>query len=157
MSAIKAHGLEPNRLVLEISEGVHSVAPGAASRNLKELTDGGVGLGIDDFGSGVSSVRTLEGSEIRFLKIDKALVEGVPDSAAGVAMCHATIGLAKSLGIACLAEGIENEAQRTFLRSADCDLGQGYHLCRPMSLEQLKENSQEIFEGDWSLSGIQQD
>lgn len=155
--ALSDYGLAPKRLVLEVSEGIHSVAPAAASRALKELTDGGVGLGIDDFGSGVSSVRALESSEIRFIKIDRALVQGVPSSSAGVAMCRATVGLASSLGIACLAEGIEKAAQQEFLVEADCELGQGYYLCKPLALAELEKRFSELFSEEWDLvSGAQE-
>ncbi len=124
-------------LSLELTERTLLVAGETVERTLAALAEMGVGVGLDDFGTGWSSLRYLSELALDFVKLDRAFTaELVPDSRKfdfAVAIC----GLARSLGLAVVAEGIETAGQVELLRAAGCDLGQGYALARPTTIEQL--------------------
>lgn len=132
-SALRKTSLDPEKLVIEFPEGLPSISPDLLGSVLEKLARQGVGMAVDDFGSGSSSVRQLQDYNVRFLKIDRNLVNEVPQDEAASDMCRAIIGMARTLGIRCLAEGVETEDQRDFLLAAGCDLGQGYLFSEPMS------------------------
>jgi EAL domain-containing protein (putative c-di-GMP-specific phosphodiesterase class I) len=129
--ALKGHGVEPSRLVIEVTEsGVIQGSDGAlvAMRRLREL---GVGLSIDDFGTGYSSLSRLAEFPIESLKIPKPFVDKLVDEDADEAFVDAILRLGDSLGLAAVAEGIEHPAQAERLRQLGCKLGQGYLFGRP--------------------------
>jgi EAL domain-containing protein (putative c-di-GMP-specific phosphodiesterase class I) len=86
----------------------------------------GVGLVIDDFGEGYSALNYLRRLPIQGLKLSRSFLEGVPDNASDVAICQAVAGIAQSLGLSVVAEGIETEAQRLFLMHLGVLQGQGF-------------------------------
>jgi EAL domain-containing protein (putative c-di-GMP-specific phosphodiesterase class I) len=96
-----------------------------------------VGLAIDDFGVGYSSLSYLDRFELDVLKIDQSFVRRGEGDSRQKALCEAIISMGHHLGLAVVAEGIETAAQQRFLVDAGCDFGQGYLLGRPMPLEDL--------------------
>jgi diguanylate cyclase (GGDEF)-like protein/PAS domain S-box-containing protein len=100
---------------------------------LGELANLGVKLAIDDFGTGYSSLAHLKCLPISVLKIDKSFVSGTPDNHEDSSISRATIALAHSLGMKVVAEGVENEPQRAFLDTENCDTAQGFLFSRPIS------------------------
>ena len=129
---LEAEGADPEQLVVELTEGVFIGDKGAAKRQLIEMKKLGVQVAIDDFGTGFSSLSYLKHFPIDTLKIDQSFVSGIPDDAEDVALIEAMISMSRALGLDVIAEGIETEAQRSFLISRGCQYGQGYLVGKPV-------------------------
>lgn len=133
--------LAPEALELEITESLllHSVSE--TSANLLELRDLGVGIAIDDFGTGYSSLSYLHKLPVTTLKIDQAFVREIGlqplPGREDAAIIRTIIALARNLGMAVVAEGVETNAQRDLLLSLGCESLQGFLLHRPMPVEQV--------------------
>ncbi|MDP9350018.1 MAG: EAL domain-containing protein, partial [Chloroflexota bacterium] len=126
-------GLGPKVLLLEITE---SAVMGDAESNaatLHELKDLGVRLAIDDFGTGYSSLSYLHRFPVDYLKIDRSFVDGLGRESDDTAIVRAVIGLAHSLRLEVIAEGVESAEQVELLRSLGCRFAQGYYFARPMT------------------------
>lgn len=130
-------GLPPRLLELEITEGVLMENVNANLDLLHSFQAAGIHLSIDDFGTGYSSMSYLKRFPIDQLKIDRSFIHDVPGD--GEAIATAIIAMAHSLGLTVVAEGVENPAQLAFLRSAGCDIVQGFYFARPMPAAQLSE------------------
>lgn len=135
--AIEAFNLEPATLIFEITESVAMHQPDETVRILDLLHDMGVGLAIDDFGTGYSSLSYLRMFPIDHLKIDRSFVMEIGEDQDSAAICDATIGLAHSLGLKLVAEGVETVTQSDYLRGKGCDMMQGYLFSRPQPAEQV--------------------
>jgi EAL domain-containing protein (putative c-di-GMP-specific phosphodiesterase class I) len=135
--AIDAFGLNPADLVFEITESVAMQQPAETVRILDILHDMGIGLAIDDFGTGYSSLSYLRLFPIDLLKLDRTFVEEIGQSADGTVICDATIGLAHNLGLRIVAEGVETDEQRDYLRGRGCDLMQGFLFSRPVPANEV--------------------
>ena len=140
-----AHGL-----TVEITEQVFMHESPHVLENLQALRDMGVRIAIDDFGTGYSSLSYLQRFEVDTLKIDKAFIDDVGQGGRASALVQGIIGIAHTLGLDVVAEGIESEEQRERLRTLRCDLGQGYLFARPLPgsemvayLNQSRERSSE--------------
>ena len=94
-------------------------------------------IAIDDFGTGYSSLTYLRELPIDELKLDRSFVFPMADDARAAALVASTIGLAHSLGLRLVAEGVENAAAYAELQRQGCDQAQGYHLCRPLPVAEL--------------------
>jgi diguanylate cyclase (GGDEF)-like protein len=138
-SALAESGIEPSRVVLEITEGVLIDNPEEAKQRLKELRALGVKIALDDFGSGYSSLSYLRRLPIDKLKIDREFVAPLGRSANGGVILQAIVALGRALGLSVLAEGVETEEQRLLLRLAGCDEMQGFLFARPMPAEAFLE------------------
>lgn len=136
-TALKKSGLAPSHLELEITESVLMDEHSGVGEALNELHELGVSIAIDDFGTGYSSLSYLKRYPIRTLKIDQSFVRDVPGDAGDAAVITAIISMGHSLGIQIVAEGIENDEQSNFLITHRCDRGQGYHIARPMPIDEL--------------------
>lgn len=121
----------PEHLVLEITEHMIMADPVAASRVLAGLRALGVGLSIDDYGTGYSSLQYLGDLPIDELKIDRSFVQRLATDPKAVAIVESTVGLGHALGLGVVAEGVEDEATLQRLVAMGCDRAQGYHLGRP--------------------------
>jgi diguanylate cyclase (GGDEF)-like protein len=133
-------GIPPDRLVLEITESSAMQDPPAAIETLAMLRDLGVRLALDDFGTGYSSLSHLSDFPIHMLKIAKPFVDRIDQDSTFV---EAMLGLASTLGLEVVAEGIETREQADVLRSLGCTLGQGYYYARP--LDALHMSSRLVF------------
>jgi len=122
---------DANQLELEITETVAMHDPESSRCALESLSRLGITLAIDDFGTGYSSLAYLKRFPIDHLKIDQSFVQGVPLDEDDVNIVRSIIVLGKSLGLTVIAEGVETEEQRAFLRNAGCDEMQGYLHSRP--------------------------
>lgn len=122
---------------LELTESTLMESGNASVETLRRLKELGLGLAIDDFGVGFSSLNYLRDFPVDCLKIDRGFVRGLPDRREDVSITHAIIALAKSLHLRVVAEGVENEQQLDFLDRAGCDLIQGFLLARPMPAAEL--------------------
>jgi EAL domain-containing protein (putative c-di-GMP-specific phosphodiesterase class I) len=142
-AALAAHDLDPGLLCLEITESAVMADPAAATAVLERLKTIGVRLAIDDFGIGYSSLSQLKALlPVDTIKIDKSFVDGVTGDGEDHAIVDAVLRLASGLGLAAIAEGVENAEQVDALLALGCSLSQGFHFARPQSpgdIEQLLE------------------
>jgi diguanylate cyclase (GGDEF)-like protein len=131
-AALAESGLAPGELTLELTESVLLRDSASALACLAELKAMGVRLAIDDFGVGYSSLSYLQQFPVDLLKIDKAFVDAAGRQAHEPVLVRAMVSLAGTLGLECVAEGIERQAQHDALRSLGCEFGQGYLFARPL-------------------------
>jgi len=119
-------GFDPARLCLEITETTLMTRAQSALDTLHALKRLGVSLSVDDFGTGYSSLAYLQRFPVDELKIDKSLVDGIPDSPQAGAIVVAVLGLARALGLHVVVEGVERREQETVLRAVGCSTSQGW-------------------------------
>ena len=136
-AAIERHRLPANALQIEVSEASITDAPDAAHAVLAALRSHGVRIGIEDFGTGHSSLSYLRRFNVDTLKIDRSFVLGTPHDPENSAIATAVVALGHGLRLKVVAEGVESLEQAEFLRSLGCDELQGYLLSRPMDPEQV--------------------
>jgi EAL domain-containing protein (putative c-di-GMP-specific phosphodiesterase class I) len=128
-------GLPPEYLELELTEGVAMHDPQGAIAVMNNLHERGVRMSIDDFGTGYSSLGYLKKFNVYKLKIDQSFVRDISTDPEDKAIVSAIIQMAKSLGLATIAEGVETEGQLAFLREQGCDEVQGYYYSKPLAAE----------------------
>jgi EAL domain-containing protein (putative c-di-GMP-specific phosphodiesterase class I) len=143
VAQVSAMGVEPANLIIEITESTAMRDPERTQRVLQELHEEGFRLAIDDFGTGYSSLSRLRGLPVDILKIDGRFVRDVPSDPDATSMVRAVIGLAQSLAMKPLAEGIEREDQLRYLVDHNCTLGQGYHFSPPVPADELTRRVRE--------------
>lgn len=136
-------GLDPHRLVLELTENTILQSAGIIAKTLRKLKERGILLSIDDFGTGYSSLSYLKRFSIDALKIDQSLVRDIPADPDDVALTAAIIAIAQTLNLKVIAEGVETQEQLSVLRSYRCNEIQGYYFSRPMSAEAVTQLLQE--------------
>jgi EAL domain-containing protein (putative c-di-GMP-specific phosphodiesterase class I) len=128
---IGAPGVDPGRLTVELTESSTLEDPALAEALVRELHALGLQIALDDFGTGYSSLSRLGELPVSTLKIDRAFLRGVPERPEAAAVVTAILALAGALGRTAVAEGVETEAQRAFLRGEGCPLAQGFLLGAP--------------------------
>jgi diguanylate cyclase (GGDEF)-like protein len=136
-SALKESGLAPSRLELEITETVLVEKSEENLALLHEIKNLGISIVLDDFGTGYSSMRYLQMFPFDRIKIDKSFIQSMTTHSDSAAIVCAIAGLGRGLDIETTAEGVETAEQLAFLRTAGCQLGQGYLFSRPVPLAQL--------------------
>ena len=109
-----------------------------AVQTLNELKAAGFGLAVDDFGTGYSSLSYLKRLPIDVLKVDQSFVRDLPGDADDIAIVNTIVSMARGLGLKTVAEGVETEAQRDFLREQGCDELQGYLFSPPQPADELE-------------------
>ena len=135
---LKETALEPSRLTLEITETLLMDDVEGTIRKLQNIRDLGVGLSIDDFGTGYSSLSYLKRFPIDILKIDQSFIKDINTNPDDAAITKAIIAMAHSLDLRVIAEGVETEESREFLRDQNCDLIQGYLVSHPLTNDQMQ-------------------
>jgi len=125
-------GLDPRQLELELTEGILMKAEAATHATFSALRARGVRLAIDDFGTGYSSLSYLTKFPIDTLKIDQSFIRQISESPSETGIVTAVIGMARSLNLAVVAEGVETQEQLKFLSAQHCDEAQGYFFSRPV-------------------------
>jgi diguanylate cyclase (GGDEF)-like protein len=135
-SALEETGLGPSSLDLEITETTAMQNAEVTVETLQALRALGVGISIDDFGMGYSSLNYLKRFPLNAVKIDRTFVSDITSNN-GAAIVSAVIGMARSLRLRVLAEGVETAEQFAFLRSRECDEAQGYYFSRPIPAEEM--------------------
>ncbi|MES2129755.1 MAG: EAL domain-containing protein [Pseudomonadota bacterium] len=133
IGALKANGLEPNALELELTESLMMQNVDATQSILVALKQLGVAHSIDDFGTGYSSLNYLMRFPLDYLKIDQSFIRDMLSDPNGAAIVRSTIALGHSLGFKVIAEGVETAAQLSFLERHGCDEIQGYYFSRPLA------------------------
>ena len=130
-------GLSPSRLELEVTESALFKDYQRALDNLRRLKALGVRIAMDDFGTGFSSLSTLQSFPFDKIKVDKSFVENIHRDARATVIVKAVLGLGRSLDIPVVAEGVETDEQLQFLRGEDCAEVQGYAIGRPAPADTL--------------------
>jgi diguanylate cyclase (GGDEF)-like protein/PAS domain S-box-containing protein len=140
-AALESSGLEPQNLVIELTESTIMYNTEATLKHLEQLKALGVRLAIDDFGTGYSSLSYLHRFPIDILKIDRSFVSRLTNSENGPELARAVITLGDTLGLDTVAEGIELEPQVSALLDLGCVAGQGFLFAKAGPLEALSESS----------------
>ncbi|MCU0504514.1 MAG: EAL domain-containing protein [Chloroflexi bacterium] len=131
--ALRDSGLDPSRLVFELTES-HILDDGVETLDrLNRLRAMGIRLAIDDFGTGYSSLSYLEHLPVDILKIDRAFVVDLPTAPKRAALVRAIIAMSGALGLTTIAEGVETTEQLRIVRALGCDQAQGFHLAEPLA------------------------
>jgi len=133
----RAGGVDPSKVLVEVTESSAMMDPDRAQAILGELHDAGFAIAIDDFGTGYSSLSRLRDMPVKVLKIDRSFVSGVHDDRQARSIVSAFLELASGLDIVTLAEGIETREELDFLRERGCNLGQGFYFSRPVPPEEI--------------------
>lgn len=138
ITAVRKSGVAPGRLKLELTESLLADGLDVTVAKMRTLKEMGVGLSLDDFGIGYSSLSYLKRLPLDELKIDREFVKDITLDINDAAIAGTIIGLGRSLGLEVIAEGVETEEQRAFLERQGCTRYQGYLFCRPMPIEELE-------------------
>lgn len=136
---MEKRGLRPELITLEITEDAIMTDPERALAAIRHLKESGVRLAIDDFGTGYSSLAYLKALPVDELKIDKSFVMHMADDSNDEVIVRSTIELAHNLGLSVVAEGVESELHLQTLRGLGCDVGQGFHIGRPLRIEEFHQ------------------
>ena len=132
-------GIDPTRLDLELTEGVLIQDAEQAEAVIMELRALGIGMGLDDFGSGYSSMIYLRRFAFDKVKIDRAFLQSLETSGEGAIILEYIVSLGHALGLTVTAEGVEQCEQVEFLKKLGCDELQGYFFAPPLSAREIDE------------------
>jgi diguanylate cyclase (GGDEF)-like protein len=135
---VKETGIDPWRVVLEVTEGVMLDRSEHVLSTLRELNRMGFRIALDDFGKGYSSLSYLRLFQFERIKIDRSFVSNIETDADANAILCTIASLGRSLRMKVVAEGVETETQRRLVQAAGCELGQGYLFWKPMSAEAMR-------------------
>ncbi|KQZ34985.1 EAL domain-containing protein [Massilia sp. Root1485] len=138
LDAILTQRLPPAALELEITETQALQSGPEVLGNIRALSDAGIGLAMDDYGIGYSSMDTLSQWPFTTIKLDQGIVERMLDSPKNATIVRSSIRLAHELGLEVVAEGVETVSQHDFLVEAGCRIAQGFLLSRPLPLAEFK-------------------
>lgn len=134
---IRVSGIDPARVLVEVTESSAMMDPDRAQQILLELSDHGFAIAIDDFGTGYSSLSRLREMPVRVLKIDRSFVTNVDSDPQSASIVTAFLELSSGLGMTTLAEGIETAEELAFLTERGCELGQGFYFSKPVPPEEI--------------------
>ena len=137
--ALSRSGADPHQIHLEITETVLMGATRSMRTQLNSVSDHGIHVGLDDFGTGHSSLSLIKEFPVKFLKIDRSFISGLGQDRDDTAITGAVIELSQTLGMDVVAEGIETRDQLEILRHLGCRYAQGYYLSRPQSADELQD------------------
>jgi EAL domain-containing protein (putative c-di-GMP-specific phosphodiesterase class I) len=133
---ITSAGIAPERIWIEVTETAVMRNPDAAAAALQGFRDLGIGIALDDFGTGYSSLSYVQRLPLDKIKIDRSFVVDL-DRERGSTMTTAVITLCHTIGLSCVAEGVETAEQHSVLLQAGCEYAQGYFFSKPLSLQEL--------------------
>lgn len=142
---IRDFEIDPKLLEFEIPESSFEEASPIMLAHLKEIREMGCAISIDDFGTGSSSLPGLKHQSVTHLKIDKFLIDNLVDDADDRIIVHATISMAKKLGMQTIAEGVETKEQEKILKELGCDAAQGYVYSRPVRVDAITSLIEEAY------------
>jgi diguanylate cyclase (GGDEF)-like protein/PAS domain S-box-containing protein len=137
LERIREGGIDPSKIVVEITESSAMTDPDKAQTILEALHAGGLRIAIDDFGTGYSSLARIRDMPVDVLKIDRSFVSGVDVDPQNQSIVSAFIELSRGLGVTTLAEGIETEGELAFVRERGCVMGQGFYFSKPVPPEEI--------------------
>jgi diguanylate cyclase (GGDEF)-like protein len=131
--------LHPSRIELELTESMLMQSDAATISLLTRLKAAGFSLALDDFGTGYSNLSYLQRFPLDYLKIDQSFIRNLPDDSGSAGLVHAICGIARSLNLHLIAEGVETPEQLAFLQQLNCDHAQGFLLSRPQSSTEFEK------------------
>jgi len=134
-----ATGLPPEEIVVEVTEEAMTIKSRDIADRLNELAEWGIGLAVDDFGAGYSSLGRLRHLPVQVLKLDQSLIRGVEVDRRARQLLSSIGSMADELGVSCVVEGCESEDEAAVLVDLGFRYAQGYHFGRPMPVERLRE------------------
>jgi diguanylate cyclase (GGDEF)-like protein/PAS domain S-box-containing protein len=134
------YAMDPHWLDLELTESMVMQDPNMVAKTLVQLKELGFELSLDDFGTGYSSLNYLRRFPIDCLKIDRSFILDVPEDKTAASVANSIIGIAHSLGITAIAEGVETWEQHQFLVNCGCDNIQGFLFSKPLPAEELAQH-----------------
>jgi EAL domain-containing protein (putative c-di-GMP-specific phosphodiesterase class I) len=137
MHEIHTNGIDPSKILIEVTESSAMMDPDRAQGILTELHEAGFSIAIDDFGTGYSSLSRLRHMPVRVLKIDRSFVKDVHEDPQSASIVSAFLELGRGLDMSTLAEGIETAEELAFLRERGCMLGQGFFFSKPVPPEEI--------------------
>ena len=138
LGKLREHGLPPRLLHLELTESMLMRDLDRAGSMLREMSEGGITIAIDDFGSGYSSLSVLKSLPIDILKIDQSFIRELGKTAGDTAIVAAVVSMARALALRVVAEGVETREQLALLKSLGCDEYQGYYYSKPLPADFLE-------------------
>ncbi len=136
---IDKHGWNPDLLEVEITEGLLLDDSPEVSNYINEISNCGVRLSLDDFGTGFSALSYLKNYPVNTVKIDRSFIVDLPDDKENAVLVQAIIAMAHGLRLEVIAEGVETAAQWEYLRALNCDFLQGYYFGRPMPQAEFED------------------
>ncbi|WP_255594771.1 bifunctional diguanylate cyclase/phosphodiesterase [Acidovorax sp. sif1233] len=139
-ATLQRHGLPPHALELEVTENIVLDDDDLVLGVLEKIKGMGVGIAFDDFGTGYASLSLLKKYPVTRLKIDRSFVQSTPESERDTAVVRAILDMARSFDLETVAEGVETEMQRDYLKDCGCQEGQGYLFSRPVSSYEFSES-----------------
>ncbi len=139
LAILRESGADPTRLKLELTETLMIEGVEETIEKMRALREHGICFSLDDFGTGYSSLSYLKRLPLDQLKIDQSFVRDVLDDPNDASIARSVVALGKSLGLGIIAEGVETEAQRSFLAEIGCDNWQGFLFSRPVDARTLEE------------------
>lgn len=145
---VAAAGIDPQRVVLELTESAWMLESSRTLLPLEELTAAGFVVALDDFGAGFSSLSRLRRLPVGVIKIDQSFMVDLPDDPQSAAIVEAILALATACGCDVVTEGIETEAQLQFMSERACRLAQGFWLARPVPLAEVTALMQDHLAAD---------
>ena len=146
-ATLARHRVQPQRLILEVTETAVLADPDQAAETLAGLRALGVRVALDDFGTGYSSLTHLHRMRVDIVKVDRSFVAALRDDPAARAIVRSTVVLAHALGATVVAEGVETLEAVRLARANGCDAVQGFALARPLRLEDVEARAAEIAVG----------
>jgi EAL domain-containing protein (putative c-di-GMP-specific phosphodiesterase class I) len=139
LQSLKRHSLTPDRMTLEITESVIMHRPEVALRLMREMHAAGIQLHIDDFGTGHSSLSTLQRFPVDAFKLDRSFIHALAPGSRTDELVRAIIAMGKALDVAVVAEGIETEEQLRFMQEIGCATGQGFLFMPAVSADRAPD------------------
>jgi len=136
-ASIERWGIEPNRVMLELTESILMADSPLSREAIKSLHASGARLVLDDFGTGYASLTYLRRFPLQGIKVDRSFVAGLGHRSEDEAIVRAVVQLGRSLGLDVVAEGVETAEQERLLRELGCDSAQGYHFARPVPADEV--------------------
>ncbi len=132
------NGLQHESIKLEVTESAYTENADQVIQVVEGLREKGYEVEMDDFGTGYSSLNMLSAMPIDVLKMDRAFIRNIEHDEKNIQMVSLILGIAKSLQILVVAEGVENERQMKLLRELGCELVQGYYFSRPLQASEFE-------------------
>lgn len=136
---LNRHSVAAESIYLELTETAAMEDPKVSIASLTALAEMGVNISVDDFGTGYSSLSYLQRLPAKEVKLDRSLIGEIRSSDSAAIIVKASINMAQALGYAIVAEGVEDEETREYLKEYNCDTYQGFLTCRPLPLDDIRK------------------